>query len=357
MARNPVSGRVAVSGRNAIVTQQNLFRDSNDLTTVSWSTDAAATVTQVAGITLPDGTTGTVTRLSGNAGLQRYARNSGYYPFTTGGQYTMSAWVKTVAGDTETARLTLAAAGVSVGPNETVTGAWKRLTFTGTLANGNVISFIGNGSGNNVIDVYIYNVQITRGNNPGPDCVTGGSNYDVGNLCNLVPTAQNLFLISEPQALSDIYSKHNVTVDAFSWPDKIVTPYCVSVGTSLRYVYMYFSSPNNVDTYTFDIIVIMDDNSMPIVSTNSAPSDFQLVFCNSSQPTAAVTSIGNNLYRISYTGVATSALYYFGIVKYVGHSSKTFKVSGWHISRTSYVSPYKKTHGAAYNIGDLRNTI
>lgn len=355
---SPMKTRNTASGRIAVVTKQNLFRDSNNLTTASWSTDAQATVAQVAGITLPDGAVGTVTRLTGASTAQRYARNSGYYPITTPGQHTISAWVRTVAGDTQVARLTLAAGGVSVGPNVNVTGTWQRLTFTDILLAGNVLSFVGNGSGNNAIDVYIYNPQIVKANFAGPDKVTSdGNNYNVGDLRNIVITQQNLFVVSEPQALGDIYSHLNVTVDNYIWPSQIVTPKAITFGdnTASRTSYMYYAGGDGITPHTFAIDVVMNDSSAPVALASAGTSDFQLYFNGAIVNNAVTTSLGGNLYRVSCTGIPTSGNVLYGLLKTGSHSAKGFKVSGFHMVKGNQLGAYIKTYGAAYNVGNLRN--
>lgn len=174
----------------------------------------------------------------------------------------------------------------------------------------------------------------------------------------LLPTTQNLLAISEPRVLgSDLYAKMNVTVTPSVWP-QIDANYAINFGdnTLTRYAYQSFVIPDPRVQYTFSTYIMMDDGGAPIAISNSAPTDFQLVFSNNAVAVLAPENIIGSLYRLSYTGYGTSAGILYGLVKFTLQTPRSFKAVGYHLSRSPGPLPYKKTYGAAYDIGTLRVT-
>lgn len=173
---------------------------------------------------------------------------------------------------------------------------------------------------------------------------------------NFINPGQNLFSISAPRAVGDIYSKTvGVTVTPYSWATEVGESYAVNIplGASANWAYMYFSPSSKI--YTFSVFVQMSDNSAPVIADASGSSDFMLL-ANTAAVVGTVSMVNNtNVYRCKYTGMGIPGSFLFGVVKFVSNSSKTVKVTGWQIEERNGAGKYVSTYGSAYNVGPVRN--
>jgi len=182
--RNVSSARSTSSARTAVAQKQNLVKNSNDITQATWANDATSTLATVSGVD-PTGATSTFSRLTCTGGALQYVRGSGYNPAVGTGSFTMSAWVKTVAGGTQTMRLK-ANSTAAYSSDLTATGTWSRIYYTSTDCTGAGTCIIANNSANAALDVYLYDIQIVKANWAGPTCVTTATAVDTGNIRNVI---------------------------------------------------------------------------------------------------------------------------------------------------------------------------
>lgn len=109
--------------------------------------------------------------------------------------------------------------------------------------------------------------------------------------------------------------------------------------------------------YAISVVVEMDDGVGPPVfgggAKESSLNDFALVIAGDAviPPTSyVVTALGSGKYLVVGTAVAAAANNTFGVVKYAGNSSRTFKVTAYHLSRGSaFPYGYIATTTAPYN--------
>lgn len=112
--------------------------------------------------------------------------------------------------------------------------------------------------------------------------------------------------------------------------------------------------------YTLSCYIKMNDNSAPVPgSTVDSSRDFSIVIGNN--PITAgytITSVGNNVYRVSVTtSSASSTSNSNGVVKYTSQSSKGFKVTGFQIEENPSVTSYIATAGSVVNRTTTYNKI
>lgn len=113
------------------------------------------------------------------------------------------------------------------------------------------------------------------------------------------------------------------------------------------YFYKQFA-PVAGQRYVLSVICQMNDGAAPAFLNSGAAdpgNDFVLVVKGDATgpQSYTVTPLGvNNLYRVStvYTAV-NSALGNWGVVKYGGNSSRGFKVTGYMLERSPFVTPYQ----------------
>lgn len=181
--RKAAVGRVPVSGRYLIPTQQNILKSSQDFMNSNWQKNAGAIVngdTQIA----PDGTL-TADTLVGIA--------SGYLQQNVGNvnaktPNTFSLWMKSASPYTVTLELGDSGTGSpNILQNFAVTNVWTQFILTWTAAtlpsNSIACLIISPGIGK---DIYLWQAQFVRANWAGPYTPTTGSIINTGNLRNLV---------------------------------------------------------------------------------------------------------------------------------------------------------------------------
>lgn len=100
--------------------------------------------------------------------------------------------------------------------------------------------------------------------------------------------------------------------------------------------------------YTISCFVKMDDNSVPVLGTNSSLGNLSFVAKGAIAPdNLTVTLIRNNIYKLSATTIGNGIAGYFGIVRYGTQNLKSFKVSGIQLEAGSNATSYIKTTTAS----------
>lgn len=111
--------------------------------------------------------------------------------------------------------------------------------------------------------------------------------------------------------------------------------------------YAYKTFSGNVGTaYTFSAFVRMDDENAPNPgegTTQDPTKDFVLVADAQAGSDHVVTDLGGGLYRVSYTKTNASGNTAYGVIKYPGHSARTFKVTGYMLEVGSQPTSYIPT--------------
>lgn len=125
----------------------------------------------------------------------------------------------------------------------------------------------------------------------------------------------------------------------------------ISVGdnTVTRYAYKSFNTVIGT-VYAFSVFIQMDDNGVPLVSTNNNPGnggDLMLAIqADVATMPSTITYVGNNVYRCSIVFTATTVGVHYGVVKYDTHSARGFRVTGYQLE-VDKVTSYITSAGAA----------
>jgi hypothetical protein len=105
-------------------------------------------------------------------------------------------------------------------------------------------------------------------------------------------------------------------------------------------------------TYSFGVVVQMDDNSIPVFGDNSAASDGQLKISGVFASGASVVALGGGQYLVHGTVVcAGQNLDQTGIVKWATNSTKGFRITAYRYNDGSTLLPYKSTTTAILDKG------
>ena len=351
--------------RNIVAQNQNLVIYSSDISNAAW-TKVVSTVS---------GTDGIVGAASSNSHSIQQTKT-----YTAGASYILSASMKAGAqpycvlgdnngGHTAWFNLTNGTLGSTASATSKIMADPSNpgyyiceLIFTAVAASDAVrvyaapsnaaVTYTGDGS---TVDVYAKSIQLVQANWAGPYQVTTSAAVNTGNIRNLAPQTQNLFSYSDPSTLIELGPNGNVTAAAYAWANS-QNSNAITFGDNslLRYAYKQLNLSVGV-SYTLSVFMIMDDLSVPIGSSALAPADFDLIFNNSQTAGNVVTSMGNNIYRISYTTTGLGSTANYGVVKYVTNSAKGFKVSGYQINQGN-ICVYKRTFATPYDIGNLRGS-
>jgi len=143
----------------------NLGLYSQDYSQASWTKNAATITTAYA--TAPDGTS-TANRVVFTAGATSSTQIQQTYTATLSGlTLTVSAWVKSNTGASQTFQLKLTQAGVAdhYSADQTATTSWQRFTYTFAFAAGGTGAIIGvaNGSDSLAKDLQVWGIQLELG--------------------------------------------------------------------------------------------------------------------------------------------------------------------------------------------------
>ena len=164
----------------------------------------------------------------------------------------------------------------------------------------------------------------------------------------LEPSRSNINTYSDPtDAQKGNLSYASVTYqDDFNWGLGNVIKNAIVFGDNSTTRYAYYNSTVVSGTeYTLSVIIKMDDNSVPIPST-----DFLFILGGTSAPFVNgynIEDYDNNTYRISANGVASASNTANGILKVASNSTKGFTISGFQIEQGSYATSYIPTSGSA----------
>jgi len=121
-------------------------------------------------------------------------------------------------------------------------------------------------------------------------------------------------------------------------------------GVTWGWAYKTFVSSTSV-TYVLSVVVKMDDGNAPsfVGSVSDGSNTFTLVVAGAPKVPSAyvVTSLGDGLYRVAVSGVGSGANSTFGVTKYPGNNSRTFKVTAYDLRlATDAHLPYQRVNTA-----------
>ena len=207
-------------------------------------------------------------------------------------------------------------------------------------------------TGNGTSGIYIYGAQLnlgstaktyypttTRLNVPRVDYLNNSN----GSLL-LESQRTNLNTYSDPtDAQKGSLSYASVTYqDSYSWGLGNLINNAIAFGdnSTTRYAY-YNSSVASGTTYSLSFFIKMDDNSVPVPTT-----DFLVVLAGTSFGAGYnVESYGNNVHRVSVSGVASASNTANGVLKVASNSTKGFRISAFQVEAGSYSTSYIPTSG------------
>lgn len=104
--------------------------------------------------------------------------------------------------------------------------------------------------------------------------------------------------------------------------------------------------------YTMSVVVAMTDGLAPVFGSateSSVLNVFALAMAGDAQSptTYTVTDLGGGFYRVSGARTATTASANFGVVKYPTNSSRTFKVTAYHLDLGATATRYQRVNTAS----------
>ena len=348
---------------------QNMLVRSEEMDNVNWvKTDTTVTANAVVS---PDGLTTADLLTEGVAGTGQILQTVTVVPQKP---YTASLylkygnhdWVKILfyeANSSNQARvwvnLTTGALGTSdatgtgvVNLGTTITNignGWYRVTISATFTNTNISLYITSATTNsgstrvNNGTRYQWGTQIHQGSVAAAYQKTVATTTEWG-------ANQNLITYSEG-AIAQYNTAANVTDAATS-----ITGYAASVqfgdNSVQRTLYNRSYTAKLGATYTFTLIVQMDDNTAPVPSTTVSSGDFSIVFAAVLLSTPTVTSLGSNLYRVTLIATTTTGSSIFGLIKYTGQSTKGFRVTAMQLNEGSVAQNYIRTLDKAIDVGN-----
>jgi len=97
------------------------------------------------------------------------------------------------------------------------------------------------------------------------------------------------------------------------------------------------------NTYSLSFFIKMNDNSIPVVGSNTTTGDFSIIFYGSFFSSLNIIHISKNVYRIKATKNATSTSTQVGVIRYEGQSGKSFKITGLQLEEALSVTSYIPT--------------
>jgi len=99
--------------------------------------------------------------------------------------------------------------------------------------------------------------------------------------------------------------------------------------------------------YSVSLFIIMDDGGAPVIGSSITTGDFCIIAANNIASPTLTRLIGSNVYRISGSSTATAtALLANGIIKYVGQSARTFRITGIQVETGLRATSYIATTGS-----------
>lgn len=365
--------RLSATNRTTVPQLQNLVKYSNDLTQASWTTDGTSTVA-TATITDPFGNSSLCSRLTCAGGGSQYVRGNGYVPANTVTTYTISVWAKTVAGGSQTMRLSVQS-GLPSG-DLTVTGTWTRISYTMSGTNPNSTIVILNNVANGALDVYLYDIQIVRASWPGPECVTGATAVNTGNIRNITANVQNLIPYS--QSIASYWSYTGCTLTGNStdtldpWGTSTATVIVEDGSTGTHRAQRLGGVPSVIGELQCLSIYVKAGTRSGCYIQNSVTEN---LYADLSTGTITsytggvgrgIVNVGNGWYRIWLAFVSPSSLgnsfyvySYNGVsVSYTGsNGAKALYITGAQYVKSNWPGVYTPTTATAIDTGNIRQIV
>lgn len=324
--------------------EENLFTYSQNSTT-NWTNFSSRLTITTSYEAAPDGTT-TGMRLVNSSGSTGYFyQNVGSNILVSGTTYTLSVYVKSNTGSSQTISLMIPDTGTTT--NVTATTTWSRVSWTPTLASTN--SFAGLVLSNGA-DISVWGFQLEQRSSA--TAYTATTSQAITNYIPVLQTAsagQARFdhnpttgeslglLIEEARTNSLTYSADlgnaywnnnniNVTTNTIIAPDGTLTGDKVAANTTSGGHYSY---PNagivvSAGTYTASIYAKAGERSRLLAALYSG-SNYEMVQFDLSNGTilqeavagiASITSVGNGWYRCTVTRTLGAVTTYFSFGPY-----------------------------------------
>lgn len=225
---------------------------------------------------------------------------------------------------------------------------WYRVTISATFTNTNASLYILSATSNsnstrvNNGTRYQWGAQVNQGSVAAAYQKTVANTTEWGANQNLVTYSEGV--------LSQYPTNGNVA-DAGT----TIIGYAAAIqfgdNSLIRHAYKTYI-PKSGATHIISVIVQMDDNSVPVVTTSNSSGDFCLVGSTGvATGTPIITSLGGNIYRVSATTVATGAAGW-GVVKYATQSSKGFRITGIKVNEGSVAQNYIRTLDKSIDVGN-----
>lgn len=164
-------------GKTYTKAEENLFTYSQEVTT-NW-TNLSSNFTVTTGITAPDGTS-TAIQLDNSSGSVAYYYQGLGYNLSSGTQYTLSFYVKSNTGSSETINLMIPSTAFST--TETATTSWTRVSWSPTLSSSNSFAGLFVASG---VDISVWGFQLEQ-----RASVTDYTPTTTQPITNYIPTLQ-----------------------------------------------------------------------------------------------------------------------------------------------------------------------
>mgnify|MGYP000184375157 CR=1 FL=1 len=348
---------------------QNMLVRSEEMDNVNWvKTDTTVTANAVVS---PDGLTTADLLTEGVAGTGQILQTVTVVPqkpYTASlyFKYGNHDWIRVLFYETSTGNtshvwvnLTTGALGTSTSSGTGVTNlgttitnignGWYRVTISATFTNTSASLYVTSATANNSITPvnngtrYQWGAQVNQGS-------VAAAYQKTTTLTTGWGANQNLITYSEG-AIAQYNTATNVTDAATS-----ITGYAASVqfgdNSVQRTLYNRSYTAKLGATYTFTLIVQMDDNTAPVPSTTVSSGDFSIVFAAVLLSTPTVTSLGSNLYRVTLIATTTTGSSIFGLIKYTGQSTKGFRVTAMQLNEGSVAQNYIRTLDKAIDVGN-----
>ena len=182
-------------------------------------------------------------------------------------------------------------------------------------------------------------------------------NYVPGRGVEVHPAYTQLIPYSEPSALANWSAQGGVSITASSGG---LAAFCTSAtvfGDNSVSRIAYVSIDNVATDQILSVYVEMDDGSLPVPSLVNNTGDFSLVM-NSQISNISVTvyQVSSTVYMVSAKRASIGANVSFGIAKYTGQSTKSFKCSRINLTRVGYLMPYVKSTGTSVSVASTAAT-
>lgn len=148
---------------------------------------------------------------------------------------------------------------------------------------------------------------------------------------------------SDP-TVAQLSTSSNVSDASEAWLSYFSNQIAFGDNSVERTAYLAYASYSASTDYSFNIFVKMDDNSVPVPGTGIGNGDFGIIMYGILATGGTVTLLADNIYKICTTKNSASEVGTgFGVIKYTGQSSKSFKIVGYNLELGKYCTSHVPT--------------